>query len=182
MIFSFAPFSRKQEHMKLYLVRHGVAIDRIGGEIKNDFQRPLTPDGRAEVELVATGLKRLGVRPDLLITSPLVRAKQTCEVFAEAMHFKSELVICEALAPGGSISDIYKMAKNYQSANEIIFFGHEPDMARFAQTALWAGPELDIVFKKSGVCRIDVSDMPPTMPGVLKWFITPKIARLMARS
>ncbi|MBY0360090.1 MAG: phosphohistidine phosphatase SixA [Candidatus Obscuribacterales bacterium] len=168
--------------MRFYLVRHGVAVDRIDGDIKNDFQRPLTPDGRHESELVASGLKKLGVKPDVLITSPLVRARQTCEVFAEVLNYKNEPLICEALAPGGSISDIYKMAKVYQSANEYMFFGHEPDMMRFAQTLLWSSPELEIPFKKSGVCRIDVADIPPTMPGVLKWFITPKIAKLAARS
>lgn len=167
--------------MKLYLVRHGIAVDHIGGEIKSDFQRPLTADGHNETEQVAMGLKKLGIKPDVFLTSPLVRARQTCEIFAKILHHKTEPIICEALAPGGSISDIYKMARGYKSANEFIFFGHEPDMMRFAQTALWAGPELDIPFKKAGVCRIDVADIPPTMPGVLKWFVTPKIIRLLAR-
>lgn len=168
--------------MKFYLVRHGIAVDRIDGDVKSDFQRPLTPDGRHESELVAGGLKKLGVKPDVLITSPLVRARQTCEVFADVLNYKKEPLLCEALAPGGSISDIYKMAKVYKLADEYMFFGHEPDMMRFAQTLLWASSELEIPFKKSGVCRIDVADIPPTMPGVLKWFITPKIAKFAARS
>jgi hypothetical protein len=54
-------------------------------------------------------------------------------------------------------------------------------MGRLASTLLWAGPEVEIPFKKAGVCRIDVNDLPPSYPGVLKWFITPKIASMLGK-
>lgn len=166
--------------MKLYLVRHGIATQRLGGAITNDAQRPLTDEGRAETRVVAAALKRLGVKPEIFLTSPLVRARQTAEIFADVFGSGESLAYSDALAPGGTASDLYKALKGFPRVNEVFLFGHEPDMGRLAATLLWAGPELDMPFKKAGVCRIDVSSLPPGSPGTLKWFITPKLAALMA--
>ena len=165
--------------MKLYLVRHGIATQRLGGAVTHDGQRPLTDEGRAETRTVALALKRLGSKPDLLLSSPLVRAQQTAEIFADVFSAGELLRMSDTLAPGGTASDLYKLLKDFHRAGEIMLFGHEPDMGRLAATLLWAGPELDIPFKKAGVCRIDVTSLPPTSPGTLKWFVTPKIANLM---
>jgi len=54
--------------------------------------------------------------------------------------------------------------------------GHEPDMGMLLNKLLWAGLECEFPFKKAGVARVDVGDMPPTGPGTLKWYMPPKIA------
>ncbi len=161
--------------MKLYLVRHATAVDRTGGLIRTDAERPLTDGGKKEAQMVARSLCRLGIKADAFLYSPLVRARQTAEIFAETFARKDSLHLCEPLAPGGTASDLYKQLKQLRRANELFLFGHEPDMSRLAQTLLWAGPELYMPFKKAGVCRIDIADEPPTAPGTLKWFISPKI-------
>lgn len=162
--------------MKLFLVRHGVAVDRIGGDIRSDFDRPLTPEGREECEEVAAGLKRLGVKPQALVSSPLLRARQTGEVFVNVLAKQSELIICKGLAPGGKFPEIFAAVP--ADIEQVMFFGHEPDMSRFALHLL-STTEVEMPFKKAGVCRIDVPSLPADVPGVLKWMITPKIARLM---
>lgn len=167
--------------MKLYLVRHGIATQHLGGNVKSDAQRPLTEEGRAETKIVAQALKRLGVKPDLVVTSPLVRAYQTAEILLDVLSGSQKLEYCDALAPGGTASELYKFLRDYKTANEVFLVGHEPDMGRLAATILWAGPEIDIPFKKAGVCRIDISSLPVSEPGILKWFITPKIANFIAR-
>lgn len=166
--------------MKIYLVRHGIAGQRIGGEITDDSLRPLTDEGRTETKVVGLGLRRIGVKPDLIVSSSLVRARQTAEILAEVFSVGREVRVCDALAPGGTASDLYKFLREFNKVEQVILVGHEPDMGRLAGTMLWAGPELDVPFKKAGVCRIDVTSIPPTSPGTLKWFITPKIASAMA--
>jgi phosphohistidine phosphatase len=161
--------------MKLYLTRHGIAIDRIGGEIKNDWQRPLTKEGQEETEIVAASLKKIGIKADVIVSSPLIRAKQTAEILIDTLSKGSELQISESLAPGGLASDLYKFLKPFERQENIFLVGHEPDISRLAGTLLWCGPELYMPFKKAGICRIDINDLPPSGPGVLKWFITPKI-------
>jgi phosphohistidine phosphatase len=167
--------------MKLYLIRHGEASQRIGGAVMTDAQRPLTDEGRAETRQVASGLKKLSVRPDIILSSPLVRAYQTAEIFADVFGMPTSVHITDALAPGGNASDVYKSIRDFKQFNEALLVGHEPDMGRLAATLLWAGPELDMPFKKAGICRIDITSIPPTSPGTLKWFITPKLATLIGK-
>jgi phosphohistidine phosphatase len=168
--------------MKIYLVRHGIAGDHVFGSPQADAQRKLTSEGKAETKRVAQGVKCLGVKPQLIVSSPLVRAKETAEIFQTVFSVKEEMKIIDALAPGGTPSSVYKSVKlllKAAFAEEIMLFGHEPDMGNLAGNLLSFGSDLDIPFKKSGVCRIDVSDIPPTQPGVLKWFVTPKIASML---
>ncbi len=166
--------------MKLYLVRHGIATDKVGGAITSDAKRPLTDEGKAETRQVAGGLKRLGVSPDVIFTSPLVRAQQTAEILLDVLGAAHGLKLTDALAPAGTASDVFKAIKEFERAGSIFLVGHEPDMGRLAATILWAGPEVDIQFKKAGICCIDISSVPPAAPGTLEWFIPPKLAMLMA--
>ena len=169
--------------MKIYLVRHGIATERIGGAVLNDSMRPLTDEGRQESKSVAQGLKRINVKPNFFVSSPLVRAKQTAEIFAEVLGGdSSEVKICDALAPGGSPSTLYKFLRELGNFQEVALFGHEPDIGMLAATLLDAAHELRLPFKKAGVCRVDVYDLPPSTPGILKWFITPKIATILSKS
>ncbi len=165
--------------MKLFLVRHGIAVDGLSQEIKTDAQRPLTHEGIEESELVARGIKRAGSKIEHLISSPLVRARQTAEIFADTFKIeRSQIEISQTLAPGGDHTELYKLLKG-KKADSLALFGHEPDMSELAQNLL--GAEFQIPFKKAGVCRIDVFEMPPVSAGTLKWFLTPKLARLIAR-
>src|SRR5277367_1072415 len=161
--------------MKIYLVRHGIATERIGGAILNDAMRPLTDEGRTETKDVANGLKRLGVRPDFYVTSPLVRAKQTAEICAEVLGKEAQIKVTDTLAPAGNVRQLYKFLRELGSFEEAMLFGHEPDIGMLTASLLDSS-ELQIPFKKAAVCRVDIYDMPPTAPGTLKWFITQKIA------
>lgn len=166
--------------MKLYLLRHGIAVDRLGGEISSDWQRPLTKAGEAETSQVGIALAKLGVKANLIVSSPLVRARQTAEIVLPILAKGTELAITESLAPGGTASDVYKFLKRFDQLEEIFLVGHEPDISRLAGTLLWAGPDISMPFKKCAVCRIDIVDMPPSTPGILKWFLSPKILRPIA--
>ena len=166
--------------MKLYLVRHATAADSIGGTLRDDAARPLVKEGRQEAELVAEVLRQMGIKGEAFVTSPLVRARQTAEIFAEVLEHKDKPYLCDALAPNGRLSELYSELANLKQAEEIFLFGHMPDMTMLAGTLLFAD-DLAIPFKKSAVCRIDIFDVPPTQPGHLKWFITPKMAQALRK-
>src|SRR5260370_889751 len=84
--------------MLLYIVRHGIAIDREDPKCPSDPERYLTPDGIKRTREVAKSISSVIDIPKVLISSPYVRAVQTAEVFAEALEFskvkieKSELL------------------------------------------------------------------------------------------
>lgn len=159
--------------MKLFLVRHGIAIEGLAPGMQRDSERTLTDEGRTEMKLVARGLRQIGVRPEAVIASPYVRTRQTAEVLAN--EFDVEVKLEDALAPGVNFSRLCRAVANCVDSEQIILVGHEPDMGMIAGQLLFAGDGFEMPFKKGAVCRIDVSDLPPTSPGILKWYMPPKI-------
>src|SRR5436309_15955866 len=98
---------------QLYLIRHAIAEAR-GEAWPDDTKRPLSEDGTARMRKAARGLARLGVTFDVVLTSPLVRTRQTAEVVAGAFDARPPIVAIESLAPGGSyqavLADLEKQA------------------------------------------------------------------------
>src|ERR1044071_4743767 len=89
------------DRYRLYLIRHGMAEER-GDAWPDDAKRPLTEEGMSQLRKGARGLARAGVTIDLMLVSPLVRAKQTAEVIAAELDPHPSIVQIESLAPGGS--------------------------------------------------------------------------------
>ena len=156
------------------MIRHAVAEER-GDEWPDDAKRPLSDDGASRMRKAARGLDRLGVTLDVVVTSPLVRAKQTAELVAGAMNPRPPIVTADSLAPDGNyqaiIADLEKQAKRAR----IAIVGHEPGIGEFAARLI--GSRHSIEFKKGAVCRIDVDALPPSGPGDLRWLLPTKILR-----
>lgn len=159
---------------ELYLIRHGVAAER-GLAWPDDAKRPLTEEGIGRMKKAAKGLKRLDVRLDVVVSSPLVRARQTAEVVAGVFDEMPPLVFTTALAPGGRYSDLLADLQTQVRRTRIALVGHEPDLGRLA--ARLAGSRRAFEFKKGAVCRIDVDALPPERSSTLRWFLPPSILR-----
>ena len=87
--------------MQLYIVRHGIAIDREDPKCPPDPERFLTPEGVDKAKQVAKGVAEIGAVPDLMLSSPYVRAFQTAEIFATALEYtKNKIQKTELLVPG----------------------------------------------------------------------------------
>jgi phosphohistidine phosphatase len=160
----------------LYLVRHAIAADR-GDEWPDDGKRPLTPKGIQRFRAVVQGLKRMGVLPDLVLTSPLVRAKQTAEILADGLTPHPPVVTAESLAPGGSQASFVEDIGKHPKAVHIACVGHEPDLGQLAARLI--GARRPLAFKKGGVCCIDLEAV--NGPGHLVWFAPPRLLRRVSR-
>lgn len=159
---------------ELYLIRHGLAEER-GEAWPDDTKRPLTDDGIARLRKEARGLARLGVGFDVVLTSPLVRARQTAEIVAGGFAPRPPLVNVDSLAPGGGFQSLAADLEKHARKTRIALVGHEPELGELA--ARLVGARHPIEFKKGAVCRIDVEDLPPRGEGALRWLLTPKILR-----
>src|SRR5271157_5714382 len=114
--------------MILFIVRHGVAMDRSDPKCPPEPARPLTAKGVQKTRSAALGLRALGAKPDVLITSPYVRAAQTAEIFAEALGFPLEKIrVNDSLKPAGNPAEILKEIAHLR-AKEIACFGHAPHL------------------------------------------------------
>lgn len=164
---------------EIYLVRHAIAEER-GEKWPNDARRPLTSEGRERMRRAARGLERLGIRLDAVLTSPLVRARQTAEIVVAALDPKPSLIAAPSLAPGGTYAAVLAELEKHQRRHRLALVGHEPGLGELA--ARLTGSRKPLEFKKGAVCRIDLQSLPPAHPGVLRWFATPSILRAVKAS
>ena len=159
---------------ELYLIRHAVA-EEAGEAWPDDTKRPLSDDGASRMRKAARGLARLGVTFDVVLTSPLVRTRQTAEIVAAAFEIRPPIVAIESLAPGGSPQAVFNDLEKQARRSQIALVGHEPGIGELA--ARLAGSRHPFAFKKGAVCRIDLETLPPGAPGTLRWFMTTRILR-----
>ena len=163
---------------EIYLIRHGLAEER-GNSWPDDAKRPLTDEGISRMRKSVRGLSRLGVTLDVVLTSPLVRARQTAEIVAAGVSPRPSLISAESLAPDGSFAAVVVDLEKHVRKGRIALVGHEPGIGELAARLI--GSRHAIEFKKGAVCRIDLATIPPSGPGDLRWLLTPKIMRAIRK-
>jgi phosphohistidine phosphatase len=160
--------------LELYLIRHGVAEER-GPKYPDDTRRPLTTRGMSELRQAAKGLEELGVSFDLIVTSPLVRTRQTAEIISATLADHPRVVTSDALTPEAATSAAVKEIARHEKKARVAVVGHEPNIGELAAHLIGAGT--GIPFKKAAVCRIDFAETPAKGGGELRWFLPPRVLR-----
>ncbi len=162
--------------MQVYIVRHGIAIDREDAKCPPDPERYLTEEGVEKTKGVAMGLAALGVTPGLFVASPYMRAVQTAEIFAEALDYASQKIRrSELLLPGAEPTLLFRELAREKQASSIFLFGHAPQLDDVIAAALGAKRHLTAL-KTARVALIELKRISPPM-GVLVWLASPKILR-----
>lgn len=160
--------------LELYLIRHGIAAER-GKDWPDDSKRPLTPEGISRLRKSARGLNAIGAGFDQIVTSPLVRTRQTADIFTEELKSKPPVITSDALAPAGTPASVIQEVTKHVRKARLALVGHEPNLGELAAQLI--GSRTPLEFKKGGICRIDFDVLPPKGVGALQWFLTPKILR-----
>ena len=162
--------------MELYLMRHGDAIDRTLPEAADDAARWLTEEGREETAVMARFLHRLGVRLDLALSSPLVRAHQTAEVVADLIG-PAQIELCEDLVYGGSFSGIVQAISERAPVRRVLLTGHMPSIGRLVGWLAWNQRDCEVRMRTATICRIDLPNE-SLSPGYgdIRWLMSPKQA------
>jgi len=120
--------------MKLYVIRHAVAIERGGGIADED--RYLTFSGRKSFRITAKAFAKKEIIPEYIVTSPLVRCVQTADILAEALVFAGELIVSRDLAPGFDLAGLYRIIAFCGKAWKVAIIGHEPDLGTVVEQLL----------------------------------------------
>jgi phosphohistidine phosphatase len=121
--------------LELYIIRHGIAAER-GEEYPDDSKRPLTNEGIARLRKEAKALDKLDVAFDLILTSPLVRARQTAAILAEETG--AELRVEPLLAPGATVEELRRAVAGIDGA--VATVGHQPDCSEIALAVIGRDP------------------------------------------
>lgn len=119
--------------MQLLIVRHAEAASGEPDEL-----RPLTRAGRDHARALGTRLRDEGVRPDAILTSPLLRARETGALLGRELGVVP--IADERLAPGASAGPVAEAAAEH--GETVVLVGHQPDCSQIA-AALAGGPEPD---------------------------------------
>ncbi len=139
--------------MKVHFIRHAQAIER-STELPDEY-RNLNCRGRKRFRQVAACLKKMEIDPDLIITSPKVRAVQTAEILAETLRFSGEVRISADLATGPDISALGKLLRSKNASREIVIVGHEPGLGEVVEELLKVSAPCHL--PKGGVVSLDIS-------------------------
>jgi phosphohistidine phosphatase len=162
--------------MQLYVVRHGIAIDREDPKCPSDPERYLTEEGIEKTKRVAAAVAALDASADLLLSSPYVRAMQTAEIFATALGYaKQRIRQSDLLLPGGEPSLFFRELAKDKQTSTLFIFGHAPHLDELIATALGSKHHLTAL-KKAGVAVLELKRVSPPS-GQLLWLATPKILR-----
>ena len=154
--------------MRIYLLRHGKAMARAEWR-QADELRPLTAEGERLVAAECAGIGRLTQGLELIVSSPLVRARRTAEIVADALRLRGALVDDERLGHGLHAAALARIVAAHPGVQNLMLVGHEPDFsATIAE--LIGGGRVDM--KKGGLARVDVRG-PGLDGGVLAWLLTP---------
>ena len=153
--------------MKLHIIRHAEAIDQSSA-IPDDY-RYLTCRGRTRFRRVADTLKKCGIDPEIIVSSPLVRAVQTAEILAETIRFSGELLMLPLLADNYRLLHLKEYLESIAPVRELVIVGHEPDLGLIVGELLDHSP---CTLKKGGVVSCKIKLQQPEIAPNFLWTVT----------
>ena len=164
--------------MELLILRHAIAFPRDPKRWPDDSERPLTMEGVKRARRAAAGLKRIAKRPALVLTSPLVRARDTAAIFAQAAHWP-EATECVALSPAGAAEEVLEVLRRRGAkADCAAVVGHQPHLGRLLALCLRGDVRSEAFeLKKSAIVCLQFDGAPRTRQGALEWSLPPRILR-----
>jgi phosphohistidine phosphatase len=159
--------------VQLLLLRHGIAEDAGPATGHRDGPRALTPEGAERMREAARGMRALGLAPDLVLTSPLVRCRQTAEIVCGVLG--GTPVEDPRLKPGMGLGDLEDALLEHPGADAPLVCGHEPDLSEVV-AELTAGGIVEL--KKGSLAVLDV-DSPRAGRGRLRALYPPAALRAL---
>ncbi len=166
--------------LNLIILRHGDAGTRVPDPVK-DYQRPLTQPGKKELVQVARSLKKINVKFDYILSSPLLRAIETAKIVAGEYNLMEKIELYDELKPSGNKDTLYKKLKKLNVDSTILIVGHEPYLSNMISDIIsnnsYNENRINIILKKAGLSKIKITSTVPRLKGELSWLITPKILK-----
>jgi len=156
--------------MDVYFLRHGDA-GAAGAWKGRDDERPLSKEGAAQMEKVAATMALLRLHVDMILTSPLLRARQSAEIVARKLHLLDSLLAEERLAPGFGAAQLEKILADHRDRAALLLVGHEPDFSRVI-SACAGGAR--VTCGKGSLARVIIDDA-ASLQGILAWLVPAEV-------
>lgn len=160
--------------MELYILRHGIAVERGTPGYKKDSDRPLTPEGEDKMRQIADAIRGMDLKFDLILSSPFTRAEQTANIVAGELD--EEVTFTNYLEPGGNALELIGEI-NDEKPQRVLLVGHEPDLSELVSVLISGKSEAGIELKKGGLCKLTTEKLTFGQCARLNWLLTPKQLR-----
>jgi phosphohistidine phosphatase len=159
--------------MILYIFRHGEAETTGESPEKTDESRRLTSGGREQVKKVCEEARKLGANPTMIMSSPLVRAKETAEIAREILNSKAELKIDNCLEPESEPEEVYKALSKLSKKDEVVLVTHVPILGRLISDLVdWNGLSDHVEFHNGAMMKIESrKTLPRSGSGTMVWLL-----------
>jgi phosphohistidine phosphatase len=159
--------------MKILLVRHGPAGKSDSGKYPDDDLRPLTDKGRKGFKKAAKGLRAHAIDPAVILTSPVLRARQTAELLADGLGLKEKTIrtmpeLHHAVPPAKALARLGRM----RLPRAVALVGHEPWLGEFLSLMIAGGAKSARAELDKGGAALILADSPVKGGGVLIWLMT----------
>lgn len=164
---------RRHNMLELYMIRHGLADKKIEDEI-NDDERPLNKKGKEKMKDIAKGLKELKISFDIILTSPLLRSKESAEILNAYCSDTKEVTVTDLLVPGASYNNLIKFLNKFKDVKKVAIVGHEPFLSSFASYCLSKNKNSLMNLKKGGVLMLEIDEVIKPGQCILSWLMEPK--------
>jgi len=160
--------------MQLLLLRHGKAEDRHAMQ-QTDFSRSLLEKGHEQARNAARLLSASGSLPEIVLCSPLLRARETAETFTQSANMPGPVMqswLACGMTPETALSEL----RGFSDFNRVMIVGHEPDFSQFIQYLLGSNAD-SIEIRKGSLTCVEV--FPPSRAATLRFLIPFKLAKHM---
>jgi phosphohistidine phosphatase len=166
--------------VELLIIRHAIAYERDRHRWRDDGARPLSPSGMRRSRQAAAGLKLITKAPDRLLTSPLVRARQTAKILTEVAGWPPAEESAE-LSPGAAVQSVFTLLAKDRS-KRVALVGHQPDLGALLTACLLGNHHgIPIDWKKNAVACVAFEGTVRAGRAALKWLATPRMLRGLRR-
>jgi phosphohistidine phosphatase len=166
--------------MDIIVLRHGEAGKTIPSG-SSDSKRPLTVAGEKEIVIISKALRKMGVRLDVILTSPLKRARQTADIVAIEFKAQNKLRQVRELAPEGNKNALYQSLSSLKEGTSLLLVGHDPYLSELVSEVVTNDSSVRLDLKKGGIVRIRIIAAAPKLKGELRWLLTPRLAKLISK-
>lgn len=159
--------------LELYIIRHSLAGRTLEDEAM-DHERPLKKKGKEKMKEIAKGLQKLKIGFDVVVTSPLLRSKESAEIVNAHCCDTKEVTVTDLLCPGASYNNLIKLLNNLKDYNKVAVVGHEPFLSGFASYCLTNNKHSLMSLKKGGILKLEMDGVIKPGKCMLSWLMEPR--------
>jgi phosphohistidine phosphatase len=160
--------------VELYLVRHAEALDVGEAGIASDAERPLSAQGEADARLQGRALRALEVEPTVVLSSPLLRARQTAALLG-GDRGAWRVTLWAPLAVGGALEEVVARVASAKAHDVLVLVGHEPQLGALLQTLLCGAGHPPIPLAKAMVVALKRAHRHGEVK--LRWVLSAKLTQ-----